>query len=114
MKHGEVRIFSICVDLHKKYEGDDYDKIYEVLTTLKNKKLEINNILIEKYKDMLENHNFEQNRYTITSISIYKIGYDCIRLMKCICYDDRSYYEKINYYDMMGSVCKHLNEISKR
>ena len=35
MNYGEVRIFSICVDLYKIYEGDDYDKIYEVLTTLK-------------------------------------------------------------------------------
>ena len=114
MKYGEVRILSICVDLYKIYEGDDFDKLYEFLTTLKNKKLKINNILIEKYKDMLENPNFEQNRYSITSTGIYKIGHDCIRLMKWICYYDRSYYENINYYDMMGSVCKHLNEISQR
>ena len=106
MKYGEVRIFSICVDLYKRYEGDDYDKIYEVLTTLKNKKSKIINILIEKYKDMLENPNFEQNRYSITSTGIYKKGHDCIRLMKWICYYDRSYYENINYYDLMGSICK--------
>ena len=74
MKYAEVKIFSICVDLYKIYEGDDYDKIYEVLSTLKNKKLKINNILIEKYKDMLENPNFEQNKYSITSTGIYRIG----------------------------------------
>ena len=34
--------------------------------------------------------------------------------MKWICYYDRYYYENINYYDLMGSVCKDLNEISKR
>ena len=104
MKYGEVRIFSICVDLYKTYEGDDYDKIFEVLTTLKNKKLKINNILIEKHKDMLESPNFEQKNFSITSSGIYKIAHDSIRLMKRICYYDRSYYEKINYYDMMGSV----------
>ena len=114
MKYAEVKILSICVDLYKKYEGGDYDKIYEVLSTLKNIKLKINNILIEKYKDMLENPNFEQNKYSITSTGIYRIGHDSIRLMKWICYYDRSYYENINYYDLMGSVCKHLNEISKR
>ena len=114
LKYAEVKIFSICVDLCKIYEGDDYDKVYEVLSTLKHKKLKINNILIEKYKDMLEHPNFEQNKYSITSTGIYKIGHDSIRLMKWICYYDRSFYENINYYDLMCSVCKHLNEISKR
>ena len=114
LKYAEQKIFCICIDVYKIYEGCDYNEIYKVLSTLKNKKLKINNILIEKYKDMLENPNFEQNRYSITSTGIYKLGHDCIRLMKWICYYDRSYYENINYYDMMGSVCKHLNEISKR
>ena len=31
--------------------------------------------------------------------------------MKWICYYGRPYFENINYYDMMGPVCKHLNEI---
>ena len=111
LKYAEVKIFSICVDLFKIYEGDNYDKIYEVLSTLKIKNMKINNILIEKYRDMLENPNFEQNKYSITLTGIYKVGHDSIRLMKWICYYDRSYYENINYYDMMGSVCKHLKEI---
>ena len=34
--------------------------------------------------------------------------------MKWICYYDRSYYENINYYDLLGSICKPLTEISKR
>ena len=38
LKYAEVKIFSICVDLFKLYEGDVYDKIFEVLSTLKNKK----------------------------------------------------------------------------
>ena len=38
----------IFIDVWKIYEGDDYEKIYEVLSTLKNKKLKINNVLIEK------------------------------------------------------------------
>ena len=112
LKYAEVKIFSICVDVYKIYEGDNYDEIYEVLSTLKNKKLKINNILIEIYEDMIKNPNFEQNKYSITSSGFYKIGHDSIRLTKWICYYDRSYYENINYYDLMGSVCKHLNEIS--
>ena len=63
---------------------------------------------------MLKNPNFEQNKYSITSTGNYKIGYDSIRLMKRICYYDRSYYEIINYYDLMGGICKQINETSKR
>ena len=65
LKYAEEKIFRICIDIYKTYEGNDYDKIYEVLSTLENKKLKINNILIEKYKDMLENPDFEQNHYSI-------------------------------------------------
>ena len=35
IKYAEQKIFCICVDVYKIYEGDDYDKIYEVLSTLK-------------------------------------------------------------------------------
>ena len=85
LKYAEVKIFSICVDLYKIYEGDDFDEIYKILSTIKNKKLKINNTLFEIYKDMLENPNFEQNKYSITSTGIYKIGHDSIRLKKWIC-----------------------------
>ena len=105
LKYAEVKIFSICVDVYKTYEGGDFDKKYEVLSTLKNKKLKINNILIEKYKNILEKPHFEQNKYSITSTGIYKIGHDSIRIRKWICYYDRSYYENIHYYDLMGSIC---------
>ena len=114
LKYAEQKIFSICVDLYKIYEDDDYDEIYKVLSTLKNKKLKINNTLIEKYKDMIKNSDFEQNYWSRTAQGVYKIGHDSIRLMKWIFYYDRSYYENINYYDLMGSLCNHLNEISKR
>ena len=78
MKYAEVKTFSIRVDLNKSYKGEDYDKIFKVLSTLKNKILEKNNTLIEIYKDMLENPNFKQNKCSITSSGIYKIGYDSI------------------------------------
>ena len=31
LKYAEHKIFCICVDLYKIYEGDNFDKIYEVL-----------------------------------------------------------------------------------
>ena len=76
--------------------------------------MKIKNTLIEIFKNMLENPNFEQNCWSKTSNGIYKIGHDSIRLIKWICYYDRSYYENINYYDLMGSLFNLLNEISKR
>ena len=85
MKYAEVKIFSICVDVYKIYDGDDFDKIFEVLSKLKFKKLKINNILIEKYKNMIENPNFEQNYWSRTATGTCKIGHDSFRIMKWIC-----------------------------
>ena len=105
LQYAEVKIFSICVDVYVLYEGDDYDEIYKVLSTIKNKKLKTNSSLIEIYKDMLKNPNFEQNYWSRTAKGIYKIGHESIRLMKWICYYIRSYYTNINYFDMMASIC---------
>ena len=63
---------------------------------------------------MNENPNFEQNYYSRTATGIYKKGKDSIRVIKWFVYFGRSYYEKINYYDMMGSILKSPNEISER
>ena len=60
---------------------------------------------------MLKNPDFEQDYWSRTAQGVYKIAHDSIRLLKWICYYDRSYYENKNYYDLMASVCKYLNEI---
>ena len=108
LKYAEQKIICICIDVYKIYEDDDFDEIYKILSILKNKKLKINNILIEKYKNMIKNPVFEQNYWSKTAKGIYKISHDSIRLMKWICYYDRSYYENINYFDLLGSICKYL------
>ena len=61
---------------------------------------------------MLLNPDFEQKKYSRTAEGIYKIAHDSIRLMKWICYYDRSYYENINYDDLMGSLCRYIIEIT--
>ena len=86
LKYAEQKTFCICIDLYMIYDGNDYDEIFKVLLTLKNKKLKINNTLIEKYKNMLENSDFEQDYWSKTATGIYKKGHDSIRLMKWICY----------------------------
>ena len=35
LKNAEHKIFCICLDVYKIYEGNDYNFIYEVLSTLK-------------------------------------------------------------------------------
>ena len=47
LKYCEQKIFCICIDVYKIYEGNDYDEIYKILSTLKNKKIKMNNTLIE-------------------------------------------------------------------
>ena len=111
LKYAEQKIFCIRIDVPKTYESDEFDQLYQVLSTVKNKKLKLKNILTEKYKDMLENPDFEQDYWSRTAIGIYKIGHDSIRLMKWLPYYDWFYYDNINFYDLMASVLKYLNEI---
>ena len=77
------------------------------------KKLKLNINLIEKCKDMIKNFDFEQDYWSRTAQGVYKIGHDSIRLMKWSCYYDRSYYENMNYYDLMGSICRYNIDITK-
>ena len=105
LEYAEQKIFCICVDLYQIYEGDDFNEKYKVLSTLKSKKLKFIKILIEIYRDMIKNPNFEQNKYSLTSTGNYKIGHDSVRFINWIWYYDRSYHENINHFDLMGSVC---------
>ena len=102
----------LCLCVYKIYESKNYDKIFAALSTSKNKNLKINDTLVEKYKDLSENPDFEQSYWSRTAEGIYKNEHDNIRLRKWLSYYDRSYYDNMNYFDLMGSVCKYLNEIS--
>ena len=46
----------------------------------------MNKILIEKYKDMCEHPDFEQNFYSKTAVGLYEIEHDSITLMKWLAY----------------------------
>ena len=54
---------------------------------------------------MIENPDFEQDYWSRTTQGVYKIVPDSIGLMKWICFYDTFYYENINYFDLMASVC---------
>ena len=66
----------------------------------------MNNILIKKYKHLLENPDFEQDYLSKTAQGIYKIGYESFRLMKRVIYHDRSDYDNMKYYDLTESICR--------
>ena len=76
--------------------------------------MKINNNLIEKHQNMIEYLDFELYFWSRTAEGVYRIGHDSIRLMKWLIYHDRSYYDNMNYCDLMGSLCNYLIEISKR
>ena len=59
---------------------------------------------------MLENPTFEHDYWSRTAAGVYKIGHDSIRLMKWLIYHDRSYYDRMNYFDLLGSIVKEVRE----
>ena len=75
IKHAELKIVCICIEIYKIFEGNDYDKVQEVLSELKFRKT--NKILIEK-KDMIVKLDFEQNYLSKTSTGINKKRKDSI------------------------------------
>ena len=74
--------------------------------------MKIINILIEKFKHILENPGFEQKYYSRTSTGLYTIGYDSIRLLNWLAYYDRSNFENKIFYDLIASVLSCLTKIS--
>ena len=62
---------------------------------------------------MNENLDFEQDYYSRTAKGIYKLRDDTSRILEWWVWYDRSFYENINYYDLMGSVLKSLKEVSE-
>ena len=73
---------------------------------MKKDKLKINKILTEKFEDMLENLDFEQDFWSRTAERICKKGHDSIRLKKWLLYYDRSYYDNLKYFDRMANIVK--------
>ena len=71
LKFTEHKVFCICEEEYRIYEGSDYRKKYEALSILKSQILKITNILIEKYKDIDVNKDFGRDFYSRTAIGIY-------------------------------------------
>ena len=61
---------------------------------------------------MKKNPDFEENYNSETAQGIHKYGHYSIRIMKCLCFADRSFCEFLNYLDLMATVLSYLNEVS--
>ena len=63
---------------------------------------------------MIEKPDFEQKDYSRTCQGVYKTGHESFKKMKWLFHYARSYYDSINYYDLIGSFLKFTNEVSQR
>ena len=100
IKYAEQKIISIATDIIQIYDGYEYKKMLEVLSQIKNKKLNIKKDLIKYYNEM--DPNYQQTPISLSQKNIYKISYESIRLMKFLC--QKNYTANINYHDFMASV----------
>ena len=107
LNYGKKKILTICVDIAQIYFGDDYNIMFDILSGLKYRKLNIKSELIKYYKLMPE--NFYEDQCSRQAKSIYKIGYKAISLMVFLC--KCQYYNNINYYDLLGSILYTLKKL---
>ena len=92
----------------EKYECTDFNRINKFLPELKNKKSKVKDIVIEKYKNMNEYPDFEQDYYSLTAKGVYINEHDSTQFMKWIAFYD-GYYENINYSDLLACVLSILS-----
>ena len=100
LNYGKKKILTICVDIAQIYFGDDYNTMYEVLSGLKYRKLNVKSELFKYYKLMTE--NFYEDQCSKQAKYIYKVGYKAIALMVFLY--QCQYYNNVNYHDLLGSV----------
>ena len=79
LNYAKKKILTICDDVAQIYFGDDYNTMFEVLSGLKYRKLNIKPELFKFYK--LKPENFYEDQCSKQAKGIYKIGYKAISLM---------------------------------
>ena len=100
IKYAEQKIIAICTDIIQIYDGYDYKKMLDVLSRIKNKKLNLKRDLIKYYNEM--DPNYGQTQIWLSQKNIYKISFESIRLMNFLC--QKNYTANINYHDFLASV----------
>ena len=100
LKYAGKKINCICFDVIQLYNGENYDKMLDVLSKLRNNKLKIKKQLIDIYKNMPP--EFQQTEFLKSAKRIYKISYDCNRFMIYLCRYNIT--NSINYFDLIGTI----------
>ena len=115
MKNAEHKKICICIDGYQIYQDNDFDKVSEALSEVKNRKLKNKDIFTEIYKGSNENllNETEKNYCSRATIGIQEIGNVFLRLMNWLSSYDRPHYKK-NCSDLMSSVLICLNELAER
>ena len=93
-KHAELKTSVICMVVMQIYCGSSESLIATTLLLLKKSKLNFNNIIFEKYCNMLDNLG---SSVVLDAKGVWVYGYEALRLVKWLQMD--KYYDNINYFD---------------
>ena len=96
-KYAELKISVIFMDVMQLYRESNPNLIAATLLLLKKSKLNFNNILFEKYNNLL---NYDSNIADANGVWLY--GYEALRLVKWLQSD--KYYDNINYFDLIYTI----------
>ena len=96
-KYAELKISVICMDVMQLYRESNPNLIAAILLLLKKSKLNFNNILFEKYNNLL---NYDSNNVDANGVWLY--GYEALRLVNWLQSD--KYYDNINYFDLIYTI----------
>ena len=108
LKYANNKIISISMEIETLMRDDDekedLDRLATYLTLIKRKKLYVNETILRKFYEMSD--DFEVNPLSRGAIGIQKAGNYALRMMKWLV--SQSYYENINYYDLIATVLMYM------
>ena len=98
-KYAELKISVICMDVMQIYRGSILNLIAATLLLLKKSKLNFNEIIFEKYCNMIDNLG---SSVVLDAKGVWVFGYEALRLVKWLQSD--KYYDNINYFDLIYTI----------
>ena len=102
LKHAQHKTFCNCIHISNFFEGDDLENMVVCLTSVKNRKLYIKNVLIGKKQKLLKKFWLRTSFLFKTTKSVHQIELNSARSLKWTgCYD--KYFEK-KIFDLLG-IC---------
>ena len=102
LTYATPKIISTCMEIETLLpnEPNNFDLIAPALTILKQKKLNVLDLVLKNFTEM--DDDYETNGFLRTSWGINKAGNDAIRMMKWMVSDN--YYDNMNYHDLIATA----------